>query len=33
MRKQRAEGVALHPTILPALKPWAERYGIPLPQI
>lgn len=31
MRKQRAEGVALHPTILPALKPWAERYGVPLP--
>ena len=33
MRKQRAEGVALHPTILPALQPWAERYGVPLPQI
>jgi L-lactate dehydrogenase len=31
MRKQRAEGVALHPTILPSLAPWAERCGVPLP--
>lgn len=30
-RTQRAEGVALHPTILPALAPWAERYRVPLP--
>jgi L-lactate dehydrogenase len=31
MRKQRAEGIALHPTIMPALAPWAERYRVPLP--
>ncbi|MDH5287779.1 MAG: Ldh family oxidoreductase, partial [Betaproteobacteria bacterium] len=31
MRKQRAEGIALHPTILPSLAPWAERCGVPLP--
>lgn len=31
MRRQLAEGVALHPTILPALEPWAQRFGIPLP--
>lgn len=28
---QLAEGVTLYPTILPALMPWAERTGVPLP--
>jgi LDH2 family malate/lactate/ureidoglycolate dehydrogenase len=31
MREQRAQGVALHPTILPALAPWAAKLGIALP--
>jgi L-lactate dehydrogenase len=31
MRKQREEGIALHPAIMPSLAPWAERYGVPLP--
>lgn len=26
------EGVQLHETICPALKPWAERFGVALPQ-
>ena len=30
-RRQIREGVVLHETIMPALKPWAERFGIPLP--
>jgi LDH2 family malate/lactate/ureidoglycolate dehydrogenase len=30
-RRQLAEGVALHPSILPALAGWAERAGIPVP--
>ncbi len=30
-RAQAAEGVALHPTILPALAPWSDRYGVPAP--
>lgn len=25
-------GVALHPEILPALKPWADKYGLALPR-
>jgi hypothetical protein len=24
-------GVALHPSVLPALAPWAEQLGVPLP--
>jgi L-lactate dehydrogenase len=28
---QRQEGVRLHSEILPALQPWAERFGIELP--
>ncbi len=28
-RRQLAEGVALHPSIMPALAPWAERLGVP----
>lgn len=27
-REQAIHGVALHPAILPALKPWAERFGV-----
>jgi L-lactate dehydrogenase len=32
-RRARAlrEGVVLHPTILPKLAPWAERFGVPVP--
>jgi LDH2 family malate/lactate/ureidoglycolate dehydrogenase len=30
-RDQRANGVALYPTIMPALAPWAEKLGVPLP--
>jgi LDH2 family malate/lactate/ureidoglycolate dehydrogenase len=29
---QLREGVALHPGILPALRPWAERLCVPLPE-
>jgi L-lactate dehydrogenase len=32
LREQRlAEGVALHPEILPSLAPWAEKLGVALP--
>jgi LDH2 family malate/lactate/ureidoglycolate dehydrogenase len=31
MREQEAEGVALHPSIMPALEPWADKLGIALP--
>ena len=31
-RRQIREGVWLHETIMPALKPWAERFGVALPQ-
>lgn len=30
-RQAAADGVPLHPTIIPALTPWAERYGVTLP--
>ncbi len=30
-REQRAHGVALHPAIMPTLRPWAERYGVETP--
>lgn len=30
-RKALAEGVRLHPSILPALAPWAERLGVAAP--
>jgi LDH2 family malate/lactate/ureidoglycolate dehydrogenase len=30
-KRQREEGVALYPTIMPALLPWAERLGVPAP--
>jgi len=31
LREQRAEGVALYQTIMPALLPWAEKLGVPVP--
>ena len=30
-REQQAKGVALYPTILPALEPWAAKLGVALP--
>ena len=30
-KKQLATGVVLHPTIMPALVPWAKELGLPLP--
>lgn len=30
-REAAKQGVPLHPSILPALTPWAERYGVALP--
>ncbi|HSQ81798.1 MAG TPA: Ldh family oxidoreductase [Casimicrobiaceae bacterium] len=30
-RKQSAEGIALHPSIMPALAPWAQKLGIVAP--
>jgi L-lactate dehydrogenase len=30
-REQRENGVALHGTIIPALAPWAEKLGVPMP--
>jgi len=30
-REQRANGVALYPSIMPALEPWAEKLGVGLP--
>jgi L-lactate dehydrogenase len=29
--EQREKGVELHPGILPALEPWASRYGVAMP--
>ena len=31
-RQQIQEGVALHEMILPVLEPWAERFGVRLPE-
>ena len=31
LREQTVRGVALHASILPALAPWAERYGVAMP--
>ena len=31
MREQRAQGVVLYPSIMPALEPWAKRLGIDVP--
>jgi LDH2 family malate/lactate/ureidoglycolate dehydrogenase len=33
MEKQRAEGVTLHPGIMDALKPWAEKLKVGMPAI
>jgi len=30
-REQLRDGVALHPSILPPLQPWAQRFGLPPP--
>jgi L-lactate dehydrogenase len=29
--KQQADGVALHPEIMPGLQPWADKFGVILP--
>jgi LDH2 family malate/lactate/ureidoglycolate dehydrogenase len=29
--EQLEHGIELYPTILPALRPWAERLGVPMP--
>ncbi len=31
MREQTENGVELHPTILPEIAPWAERFGVAMP--
>jgi L-lactate dehydrogenase len=31
-RDARSRGVALHPSVLPAIEPWARRMGVPAPQ-
>jgi len=31
LREQRAHGVALYPTIMPALVPWAKKLGVAVP--
>jgi L-lactate dehydrogenase len=31
-QRQLAEGVSLYPSILADLAPWAERFGVPLPE-
>jgi LDH2 family malate/lactate/ureidoglycolate dehydrogenase len=33
LREQRARGVALYPTIMPALSSWAERFAVSLPSV
>jgi L-lactate dehydrogenase len=30
-REQTANGVALYPTIMPALGVWAQKYGMSVP--
>jgi hypothetical protein len=32
MREHRAQGVALYPTIMPALEPWAAKLGVAMPR-
>jgi L-lactate dehydrogenase len=32
MRSHAADGVGLHPSILPALAPWADKLGVPMPR-
>ena len=31
LREQRDKGIALYPTIMPKLKPWAEKLAVPAP--
>ena len=31
LREQTAQGVALFPAIMPALAPWGDKLGVPLP--
>ena len=31
-KKQREEGVALYPSIMPSLEPWAKKLGVAMPQ-
>ena len=31
MREQRERGVALFPTIVPALEAWSAKLGVPMP--
>ena len=31
LREQRTNGVALYPTIMPALAPWAEKLRVAVP--
>lgn len=31
--QQQAEGVTLHPEIMPSLRPWAEKLGVALPKM
>ena len=31
LREQREHGIALYPTIMPALAPWAEKLGVVVP--
>jgi L-lactate dehydrogenase len=31
LREQREHGIALYPTIMPALVPWAEKLGVAVP--
>jgi hypothetical protein len=30
-REQKANGVALYRTIMPALQPWADKLGVAMP--
>ncbi len=32
LRAQTSDGVALYPTIMPALSPWAEKLGVEAPR-
>jgi hypothetical protein len=32
LREQRALGILLYPTILPALAPWAAKLGVTAPR-
>jgi len=32
LKEQRENGVLLYPTIMPALLPWAQKLGVPMPR-